>query len=310
MKEKRHYLTTGEAAALLSISRSTVSRRFDTGALQGKVNPITGERLIARDSVLSFINEHDLPVDSSALTTRSVLMAVSDTAVSAAIHDVCAADPRIDLLSVELGSDALILCAKNGPDLLIIGERFPDIAAIDVVKSLRKRADRQDLKVLCCVPTGRADEFLSCGGDVVVTPDEANSDHMKACACGLLGIPTSPPTEDAPTEHERRWTRFHAKLPAEIAVYRTRRPEQHIRGRAFVENISQGGAFLSRLELEQDSFPAEPFRIAMDINSPPLLGWHADCQVVRLHCNGFLNVGVQFVDISEGDRKKIAVLHS
>ena len=60
-REKRmtlkKYITTGEVAKLLKISRSTVSRKFDDGDLQGKKNPITGERLISQTSLMEFMQK-------------------------------------------------------------------------------------------------------------------------------------------------------------------------------------------------------------------------------------------------------------
>ena len=59
----KQYYTTGEAAELLQISRSTISRKFDRGAFFGKKNPITGERMISRESISAFMNQYDLSTD-------------------------------------------------------------------------------------------------------------------------------------------------------------------------------------------------------------------------------------------------------
>jgi len=59
----KNYITTGEVAKLLNISRSTVSRKFDSGGLQGKKNPITGERLISPKSLVVFMEKFNLPPD-------------------------------------------------------------------------------------------------------------------------------------------------------------------------------------------------------------------------------------------------------
>ena len=57
--ESQRLLTTGEAADLLRVSRSTVSRRFDKGELRGEVNRITGERMQAKliESIWVFSKE-------------------------------------------------------------------------------------------------------------------------------------------------------------------------------------------------------------------------------------------------------------
>ena len=56
----KKYFTTGEVAKLLDISRSTVMRKFDKGIFRGKKNPITGERMVARESLDAFMKQYNL----------------------------------------------------------------------------------------------------------------------------------------------------------------------------------------------------------------------------------------------------------
>ena len=78
----KNYITTGEVAKLLNISRSTVTRKFDTGDLQGKKNPITGERLISRKSLMAFLQKYNLPLDILTLQKKRVLLGVSDKRIA------------------------------------------------------------------------------------------------------------------------------------------------------------------------------------------------------------------------------------
>jgi hypothetical protein len=61
---KEDFFTTGDVSKLLNISRATVSRKFDLGILKGKKHPITGERLIAKDSLISFMKKYNLSTNS------------------------------------------------------------------------------------------------------------------------------------------------------------------------------------------------------------------------------------------------------
>jgi excisionase family DNA binding protein len=56
----KEYCSTGEAARLLGISRSTISRKFDSGDLSGKKNPITGDRLISRVSIKALMKLYNI----------------------------------------------------------------------------------------------------------------------------------------------------------------------------------------------------------------------------------------------------------
>jgi len=56
------FYSTGEAAKLLNISRSTITRRFDQGTISGKKNPIQRERFISRESLVALMNQYNLPL--------------------------------------------------------------------------------------------------------------------------------------------------------------------------------------------------------------------------------------------------------
>ena len=60
--EPKRYLTSGEVAEILGVSRGTVSKRFDEGILDGKKNPITGKRLISPESLKDFMKRYDFEV--------------------------------------------------------------------------------------------------------------------------------------------------------------------------------------------------------------------------------------------------------
>ncbi|MFH1332442.1 MAG: hypothetical protein ABIH63_04135 [archaeon] len=50
-KARGKHFSTGEAAVMLEISRSTVSRMFDKGVLYGVKNPLTHERMVSFNSI-------------------------------------------------------------------------------------------------------------------------------------------------------------------------------------------------------------------------------------------------------------------
>ncbi|MEM4245016.1 MAG: hypothetical protein QXR60_02325 [Candidatus Nanoarchaeia archaeon] len=66
--KKKGFVSTGEAAEILGISRSTVSRKFDGFGrrpkyrLEGKVNPLTGERSLSLESVMAVVKAFKVEV--------------------------------------------------------------------------------------------------------------------------------------------------------------------------------------------------------------------------------------------------------
>ncbi len=54
------YISTGEAAKMLGISRSTVNRLFSQRVLTGEKHPITNLRRIKKASVLALMKKHGM----------------------------------------------------------------------------------------------------------------------------------------------------------------------------------------------------------------------------------------------------------
>jgi len=306
MPRSSDYLTTGETAELLGISRSTVSRRFDAGVFRGRVNPITGERMISRDSVLAFVRERGLPVDLYLLTQKAVILAAAGDALAPTVARIAAADRRIALETVRSGSQALILCARRVPDLLIVEEGLPDVDCDQVIRALKEQPETSGVTILCALAKPRRAQ-PAWGADAYAAPSAAD-DALRSDIVRLLDLPSEEEPPPRFGEYQRRWSRVEVNLPARVAVFRRRDPEHRAWGAAVVRDISQGGAFLANLRLDDGAIPAEPFRILIQVDEPPLLLWTAECQLVRLQSNGSLSAGVRFVNISESCRQKIAEL--
>jgi excisionase family DNA binding protein len=305
---KEHYLSTGEAAELLHVSRSTVSRRFDEGLLRGTVNPITGERLISRDSVLSYVKKHKFPIDTSAIAGRRILAASRDGQLRAHLEALCANDDRLTLQIVDNGSDALVECAANAPHLLVVGPRLPDIAGAEVVRSLRRRVPQRGPRILACSTTDRLEAFREAGADAVLVTPLGSEGDVEGVVYRLLAIPRVPASGPVIVQHTRRWPRIPVSLDATVAVYPLREPTRLNTGTARVDDISEGGALLSDIQLSEKTIPAEPFRIRLDIDAHPLHDLRAECRIVRLYCEEALGAGVTFVEISPEDRRKVSGL--
>jgi hypothetical protein len=305
-------LSTGEAAKLLSISRSTVSRKFDLGELQGTVNPLTGERLISRESIVALLKKHDLPVDLTLVPPKRVLVSDGDGVLLSVVRLAVGSDDRIKLAEATLGADALLSCATEPPDLLVIGDKLSDLGCAEVIHSLRRRPEQAKLKIICCLGDHVPAEPSQWSADrVLQASDWHESETLRLNMLESLNLPGAErKTEDQTAfEHRRRWPRCEVNLPARTGLYRLSAPRQHAWGQAVIQNISQGGAYLSPITFEGGgSIPSDPFRIMLEVDQPTLPQWRAYCQVVRLKSNGQLSAGVQFVRLSHEDRQKIVAL--
>ena len=301
----KKFLTTGEASRLLNISRSTISRNFDKGILFGQKNPITGERLISRESLIEFMKQFNLSLDPALMGLKKILVGTADEKILSFFQKVFSHDRRIQIEGVTFGGDVLVRRSKEHPDLLIVDEDLPDIPGKEVLRSLRRADPQHELKIICCSKTGRAKQCVEWGADEAVAKDALEEGALLKKVYQLLNIPAERPQEEQHYKHERRWPRVGVNLPGKIGVYSLRSPQNRDSGKGVVENISCGGAYLSELQLDNERLPGEPFRFFLEINQSPLENWRAHCKVVRLHSDGTLAAGVQFIKLTKVNRSMV-----
>lgn len=302
----REFLTTGEAARLVNISRSTISRNFDKGIFQGKKNPITGERMISRESLINFMKQFNLPVDNLSLEKKRILVGTSDDHLFSQLQRVLSEDGRVELERVGFGGDVLISCSKTLPGLLILDEELADIPHMEIIRSLRRMTtDQQGLKILCSAKSRNSRRCLEWGADEVLPKESSDLEEWGKMIYTFLNIPRDLPEEETNYKHQRRWPRMNLHLPLKIGIYSVRTPYRRDTGQATMENISLGGAFLSDIALESGKIPCEPFRVLLESDQEPLKDWKAHGKVIRLQSNGTVTAGIQFTRVPKASMKMI-----
>lgn len=303
----KEYFSTGEVSQLLNISRATVSRKFDSGIFYGKKNPITGERLISRDSLLSFMRQYNIPLNGLEKTAqKNLLVSSNDEQLQSHINDAFSGDNRIKISAVASGYDALIMCSKTPPDLFIIDDELSDISSAEAVKSLKRQDENADMKILCCLETQDNEKIMEIDADDYFAKDTMETVTLTKKVTNLLNISSETQPSSERFDHKRSWPRIKVDMPADLELYRVNTLNAHEEGKAKVENISLGGAYLSQIKLEKGNIPTDTFRFMLGIDQPPLKDWHAECKVVRLKANGALTAGIQFVNLSQINKNKIA----
>ena len=299
------FLTTGEAAALLNVSRSTVSRYFDQGLIQGEVNRITGQRLVSAESLTAFMKERGLRTGPVASAQKHIVLATADSELEQAVETLVSTDERLHLRKTAFGSDALVACSQKPPDLLVLCDDIEDISCSRVAESLRRQLVPEDLKILCC--TGDVSErWRPCGEDGLLCTEPLDVATLKEQVYRLLGLPQDSRAGGTVGRYQRRWPRLPVNLAAEIEIYCLAGHGKRSRGTGVVTDISRDGAYLAEIALREGHLPATPFRVLLRIDEGPLSGWQAHCRVVRLSSNGSLAAGLRFVRISRLDQRRIA----
>lgn len=305
----KEYFSTGEVSQILNISRATVSRKFDSGIFYGKKNPITGERLIGRDSLIAFMRQYNIPLNGLDKTARKKLLISSvDEQLQQLVNQSFSNDDKIEVISVNSGYDALIMCSKIPPDLFIIDDEHSDISCVDAIRSLRRQEENADMKILCCLNKSDQEKIAEIDADDYLTKDSIEEMILTDKVRNLLDLAPEMNHQGEAHDHRRRWPRIPVCLPANLEVYRVNDPNNREEGEAKVENISLGGAYLSQIDLEKGNIPSDTFRFLLEINQPPLNDWESECKVVRLRANGALTAGIQFINLSPQNKNKISSL--
>ena len=307
--DEKEFFSTGEVSQLLNISRATVSRKFDSGILYGKKNPITGERLICRESLLSFMRQYNIPMrDISKTDEKNILLATSNEQLQSLVKKAFSEDKRINIETVTSGYDALIMCSRKTPDLFILDDELTEISCEEAVKSIKRQDEQDNIKILCFLenyPTDNISEIIT--DNYIVKNNLEESELVKKIAV-LLDIAKESQLSEDNFHHNRQWPRIPVNIPAQMYVYRAGKPNISEPGNAKVKDISFDGAFLSDIHMKSGSIPIDTFRFLLGIKQPPLNDWEAECKVLRLKADGTLTIGVQFIDLSEINKKKIADL--
>jgi len=297
----KEYFTTGEAAELINISRSTISRKFDRGVFFGKKNPITGERMISRESITTFMQQYHLPLDAMGEERKRVLVGTADEDLFVLFQKALKEEERIQLSRAAFGGDVLVKCLKERPDVLILDDELSDIPSVEVVRSLRRMEEQSALKVICLGKGKNTRRCTEWGADEAWSKEGLGREEVEKRLRDLLGLPEEGKREAQAFEHQRRWPRVAVGVPAKIGVYRLTAPHRRDSGKAVLDNISCGGAYVTGMELESGAIPCEAFRLLLEVDRGPLKNMRAHCKVVRLQSNGSLTAGLEFVRLSRAN---------
>ena len=106
MDKMKDLFTTGEAAEICRVSQQTIIRCFDSGRLEGFRVPGSRFRRIPRQSLVKFMKENDIPLDSIGSGKKKVLIVDDDAEIVELIADVLARDGRFEIKTASSGYEA------------------------------------------------------------------------------------------------------------------------------------------------------------------------------------------------------------
>ncbi|MHC4131962.1 MAG: response regulator [Planctomycetota bacterium] len=155
----KELFTTGEAAGVCKVSQQTIIRCFDSGRLEGFRVPGSRFRRIPRQSLIKFMKDNNIPLESLDSGKKKVLIVDDDTEIVELIVDVLARDGRFDLRTASSGYDAGIATQQFRPHLILLDYMLPDVNGDIVCQTIKKNPEFETIKIIIVSGVIKQDEI-------------------------------------------------------------------------------------------------------------------------------------------------------
>jgi excisionase family DNA binding protein len=159
MDKMKDLFTTGEAADICKVSQQTIIRCFDAGKLEGFRVPGSKFRRIPRQSLVKFMKEHSIPLDSLDSGKRKILIVDDDAEIVELMVDVLMRDGRFELRTASSGYEAGILTQRFRPDLILLDYMLPDINGNIVCQTIKKNPEFENTKIIIVSGVAKPEEI-------------------------------------------------------------------------------------------------------------------------------------------------------
>ena len=151
--------TTGEAAEICRVSQQTIIRCFDAGRLEGFRVPGSRFRRIPRQSLVKFMKENKIPLDSIESGKRKVLIVDDDAEIIELIVDVLNRDGRFETKTASSGYEAGMATEKFRPELILLDYMLPDVNGNVVCQTIRKNPEFENIRIIIVSGVVKQDEI-------------------------------------------------------------------------------------------------------------------------------------------------------
>ncbi len=159
MDKMKDLFTTGEAAEVCRVSQQTIIRCFDAGRLEGFRVPGSRFRRIPRQSLVKFMKDNKIPLDTIESGKRKVLVVDDDAEIVELIVDVLDRDGRFDTETASSGYEAGIATERFRPELILLDYMLPDVNGNIVCQAIRGNPAFENIKIIIVSGVVKRDEI-------------------------------------------------------------------------------------------------------------------------------------------------------
>ncbi len=187
----KELFTTGEAAEICKVSQQTIIRCFDSGRLKGFRVPGSRFRRIPRTSLVKFMKNNDIPLDSLGSGRKKILIVDDDAEIIELMVDVLSRDERFELRTASSGYEAGIQTEQFKPDVILLDYMLPDVNGNVVCHTIRQNPRFEDIKIIIVsgvIKQDEIDQLLKSGAqDFVRKPFDITELVDRICAVLEMG---------------------------------------------------------------------------------------------------------------------------
>ncbi len=151
--------TTGEAAEICKVSQQTIIRCFDAGRLEGFRVPGSRFRRIPRQSLVKFMQENKIPLETIESGKRKVLIVDDDAEIVELIVEVLRRDGRFETETASSGYEAGIATQRFRPELILLDYMLPDVNGNVVCQTIRKNPEFENTRIIIVSGVVKQDEI-------------------------------------------------------------------------------------------------------------------------------------------------------
>ncbi|MCH2161524.1 MAG: response regulator [Phycisphaerales bacterium] len=168
---EKDVLTTGEVAKICNVASRTVSKWFDSGQLKGYRIPGSKDRRIPVANLLSFMREHNIPMDGLMSGRPRVLIVDGDCEVLDTLTGVLAEQTNFDVRTCDCVFAAGMECERFRPHVLLYELGLTENEGMEICKMVRGNEDLQITRVIAMsgrLTDGQAAQLSTQGFDGVL----------------------------------------------------------------------------------------------------------------------------------------------
>jgi excisionase family DNA binding protein len=159
MDKMKDLFTTGEAAEVCKVSQQTIIRCFDSGRLEGFRVPGSKFRRIPRHSLIRFMKDNSIPLDSIDSGKRKVLIVDDDQEIVELMVDILSKDGRFEIKTASSGYEAGIATEQFRPEVILLDYMLPDVNGNVVCQTIKKNPEFEDIRIIIVSGVVKEDEI-------------------------------------------------------------------------------------------------------------------------------------------------------